>query len=65
MAKIGGEQYLSEDEPYILLFQIDSDSNDNGFEIYSGDNGIANFFIKRSHLEKLDFSQVLYNWDCT
>ena len=55
---------LSEDEPYILLFQIDSDSNGNGFEIYWGDNGIANFFIKRSHLEKLDFTHILYNWDC-
>lgn len=55
---------FSEDEPYILLFQIDSDANNNGFEIMWGDNGIANFFIKRSHLEKLDFTQILYNWDC-
>ena len=55
---------FSEDEPYILLFQIDSDANNNGFEIIWGDNGIANFFIKRSHLAKLDFTQVLYNWDC-
>ena len=55
---------LSEGEPLILLFQIDSDSNKNGFEILWGDNGIANFFIRRSDLDKLDFSKVLYNWDC-
>ena len=53
-----------EDEQYILLFQVDSDRNENGFDMCWGDNGIANFFIKRSHLEKLDFTQVLYNWDC-
>ncbi|MGD1918732.1 MAG: YwqG family protein [Pleurocapsa sp.] len=53
------------DEPYILLFQTDSDRNNNGFEICWGDAGIANFFIKRSHLEQLDFTQVLYNWDCS
>ena len=26
--------------------------------------GVANFFIPRANLERLDFSQVLYNWDC-
>lgn len=56
---------LSDDELYILLFQIDSDHNKNGCEILWGDVGIANFFIKRSHLNKLDFTEVLYNWDCS
>ncbi|WP_036480785.1 YwqG family protein [Myxosarcina sp. GI1] len=56
---------LSQNEPYILLLQIDSDSNESGCEIVWGDNGIANFFIKRSQLEKLDFTEILYNWDCT
>ncbi|GAB4531539.1 MAG: YwqG family protein [Pleurocapsa sp.] len=55
---------LSEDEPYILLFQIDSDSNENGYEICWGDAGVGNFFIKRSQLNKLDFTEVIYNWDC-
>ncbi|MEM7759290.1 MAG: DUF1963 domain-containing protein [Cyanobacteria bacterium P01_A01_bin.40] len=44
-----------------MLFQIDSDSNENGFDICWSDSGIANFLIKRSHLKKLDFTQVLYN----
>ena len=55
---------LEDDEdPYILLFQMDTDSNDS-IDIMWGDCGICNFFIKKSALEKLDFSQVLYNWDC-
>ncbi len=54
---------LAEDEPYILLFQIDSDSNESGCNILWGDMGIGNFFIKRSRLAKLDFSEILYNWD--
>ncbi len=55
---------LEDDEdPYILLFQMDTDGNDS-IDIMWGDCGICNFFIKKSALEKLDFSQVLYNWDC-
>lgn len=57
-------QKSSKEEPYILLFQIDSDNNNTGFDICWGDAGVANFFIKRSHLQQLDFSQVWYNWDC-
>jgi len=55
---------LSGGEQYVLLFQMDSDANENGFDMCWGDGGIANFFIQRSHLQKLDFTQVLYNWDC-
>lgn len=51
------------EEPYILLLQIDSDYN-RGIEIMWGDSGVCNFFIKQSALERLDFSDVLYNWDC-
>jgi uncharacterized protein YwqG len=29
-----------------------------------GDSGVANFFISPSDLERLDFSRVLYTWDC-
>jgi uncharacterized protein YwqG len=52
-----------EDEPYILLLQINScGTKEIGF--MWGDVGVCNFFIKRSSLERLDFSEVLYNWDC-
>ena len=36
----------------------------NAINIMWADGGVANFFIKRSHLEKLDFTQVFYNWNC-
>ncbi|MEG5041227.1 MULTISPECIES: DUF1963 domain-containing protein [unclassified Microcoleus] len=47
----------------ILLFQMDIDSNDT-VNIMWGDTGIGNFFIDETALRKLDFSKVLYNWDC-
>ena len=34
-------------------------------EIMWGDMGIANFFINKEDLSKLDFSNVFYNWDCS
>ncbi len=43
-----------------LLFQMDSQDND----ILWGDCGVANFFICSENLKNLDFSKVLYNWDC-
>ena len=42
-----------------------SDSNNRGFDITWGDAGIANFFIRQSALKNLDFTDVLYNWDCS
>lgn len=42
-----------------LLFQMDSLGN-----IMWGDSGVANFFINSEALKNLDFSDVLYNWDC-
>ncbi len=50
-------------EPYALLLQIDSEDNGK-IGILWGDTGICNFFIRPSALKKLDFSDVLYNWDC-
>jgi uncharacterized protein YwqG len=47
----------------ILLFQMDTDRNDT-VDIMWGDGGIGNFFIDESALKQLDFSKVLYNWDC-
>jgi uncharacterized protein YwqG len=53
--------YIINDEPYVLLFQMDSD----GESILWGDYGVCNFFIKELDLQKLDFSRVIYNWDCS
>lgn len=53
-----------EEEPYILLLQVDSEDN-NKIDIRWGDLGICNFFIKQSALNRLDFSDVLYYWDCS
>lgn len=73
--KIGGYPYftqddprklITEEEPYILLLQIDSDAS--AFEkifIQWGDVGVCNFWIKESDLKNLDFSKVLYYWDCS
>ncbi|MGK7873632.1 MAG: DUF1963 domain-containing protein, partial [Xenococcaceae cyanobacterium] len=57
---------LEDEEPYILLLQIDSDTinSDTNKNIMWGDSGVCNFFIKESDLKKLDFTDVLYNWDC-
>lgn len=54
----------------VLLFQMDSemgngeDGKSKNWEILWGDCGIANFFLSREDLKNLDFSNVLYNWDC-
>ncbi len=73
--KLGGYPFFVQDDPrllklsrkgkeqYNLLLQIDTDENDT-ISIMWGDSGIGNFFIKRSMLKKLDFSDVIYNWDC-
>ncbi|MFN3315438.1 MAG: YwqG family protein [Raineya sp.] len=42
-----------------LLLQIDSID-----DICWGDLGVGNFFINKEKLKNLDFSDVLYNWDC-
>ncbi|KAM3090217.1 DUF1963 domain-containing protein [Phormidesmis sp. 146-35] len=51
-----------------LLFQLDSDrvtkDSNCSIDLMWGDNGIANFFITSEALKRLDFSDVLYNWDC-
>jgi len=75
--KIGGYPYFTQDDvrkyssnsdqiqkPDILLFQMDTDRNDT-VNIMWGDSGVGNFFIEESALRELDFSKVLYNWDCS
>lgn len=69
--KIGGYPYFTQSDPRhgekryedhtILLLQIDTD-DPNG--IMWGDAGVANFFITREDLERRNFANVLYNWDC-
>ncbi len=54
----------NDDNYNFLLFQLDSDFNNGNYEILWGDAGIGNFFINREKLKQLDFSDVLYNWDC-
>lgn len=50
-----------EGSPYdTLLFQLDTVDD----IMMWGDCGVANFFINSKNLKKLDFSDVLYNWDC-
>ncbi|WP_338753136.1 YwqG family protein [Bacillus sp. FJAT-52991] len=70
-AKIGGYPFFTQEDPRsyeekyqqhnILLLQIDTDDD---LDIMWGDSGVGNFFIKKEDLEKLDFSNVMYNWDC-
>ncbi|MDE6035603.1 MAG: DUF1963 domain-containing protein [Ruminococcus sp.] len=68
-SKVGGyptfTQYEPRDEQQqkeydFLLFQLDSEFE----KVLWGDMGIGNFFISSEKLKKLDFSDVLYNWDC-
>ncbi|QWH17862.1 DUF1963 domain-containing protein [Bacillus mycoides] len=69
--KIGGYPFFTQTDPReweekyqqydILLLQIDTDDSLN---IMWGDSGVANFFIRKEDLLNLDFSNVIYNWDC-
>ena len=73
--KLGGYPEFIQDDPryelaedkenYQLLLQIDSQFLSNNQEICWGDAGICNFFIQPCMLKKLDFSKILYNWDCS
>ena len=68
--KILGYAYFTQEDPRYnkkyenydtLLLQLDSE----GDCIMWGDMGVANFFIPKKALEEKDFSNVLYNWDCS
>ena len=71
--QIGGYPSFTQDDIRMddtyepLLFQMTSqdNENDNAFDILWGDVGVANFFIPIDKLRTLDFSDVLYNWDCS
>nr|WP_199330368.1 YwqG family protein [Microcoleus sp. FACHB-68] len=73
--RLGGYPFFSQNDPrellaeeadqYILLLQIDSEGKTtDSIQIIWGDVGRCNFFIQESALRNLDFSSVLYNWDC-
>ena len=49
-----------------LLFQLDSETVDEEDIVMWDDMGVGvgNFFINAEDLKRLDFSNVLYNWDC-
>ncbi|KAA8825880.1 DUF1963 domain-containing protein [Bifidobacterium reuteri] len=44
----------------LVLLKVDSYDD----VLMWGDSGCANFLIRRNDLEQLDFSHVLYTWDC-
>lgn len=71
-AVIGGYPVFAQDDPRsdeslsdcdVLLFELDSVCG-NGMDIMWGDMGTGSFMISRERLKKLDFSRVLYNYDC-
>lgn len=64
--QIGGYPFFTQsdirtnsDNKDILLFQLTSN-----YKICFGDCGVANFFISEEDLMRLDFSNVMYSWDC-
>ncbi|MCB0528469.1 MAG: DUF1963 domain-containing protein [Saprospiraceae bacterium] len=65
--KIGGYAYFTQDDPrqagdpMLLLLQLDSDEH---MDLMWGDMGVGHFFIREKDLLALDFSRVLYDWDC-
>lgn len=71
--RIGGYPFFTQGDPRpqsaeyercdVLLFQLDSEG-DGDYEIMWGDCGVGNFFISYEDLRNLDFSKVLYTWDC-
>ena len=71
--QIGGYGYFTQWDPRtedhlseynVVLLQIDTDYGANEHTIMWGDGGIGNFLIQEDKLKQLDFSSVLYNWDC-
>ena len=69
--KMGGYPFFTQADPRdeeselydTLLFQLDTEFREE-IGVMWGDIGVGNFFINREKLKALDFSDVLYNWDC-
>lgn len=74
-AFIGGYPVFTQDDPRCddsiadcdtVLFELDSVyDRDSGIDIMWGDMGTGSFLIPRDRLKALDFSRVLYNYDCS
>ena len=73
-AFIGGYPVFTQEDPRYeesisdcdtVLFELDSVYNlEEDIDILWGDMGTGTFLIPRKNLEKLDFSKVVYNYDC-
>lgn len=75
--KIWGYPHFTQEDPRTydknlqkydtILLQIDSeyDDDEEKWNIIWWDVWVANFFISKENLEKLEFGEVLYNWDCS
>lgn len=72
---VGGYPYFTQEDPRYgdavemydtLLFQLDTDDrlDRTGKMVMWGDSGVGAFFINSQMLARLDFSDILYNWDC-
>lgn len=73
--QLGGYPYFTQYDPRYerdsteltkyteVLFQIDSQF-DTEWDMCWGDAGVRNFFISREDLEAIEFSDLLYNFDC-
>jgi len=68
--KMLGYSFFTQDDPRYVqkyrdydttLLQIESE----GEYVLWGDCGVGNFFIHKKSLLEKDFSNVLYNWDCS
>ncbi len=74
-AIIGGYPVFAQDDPRLdealsdcdtLLFELNSVYDaPRGIDIMWGDMGTGAFMIPRKNLRELDFSRVLYNYDCS
>ena len=72
--RMGGYPWFTQSDPRgenrdyegldTLLFQLDSDYQDEEDIVLWGDMGVGNFFIGTDALKQKDFSRVLYSWDC-
>ncbi|MDE6657965.1 MAG: DUF1963 domain-containing protein, partial [Oscillospiraceae bacterium] len=70
--QIGGYPFFIQFDPReenskydFLLFQLDSEyAQGTDWKVIWGDTGVCYFFISSEDLKKLDFSDVLYTWDC-
>lgn len=69
--RLGGYPFFTQNDPRepsltghtTLLLQLDTGGAGDK-EIMWGDAGVGNFFIEPERLRALDFSNVVYTWDC-